>query len=246
LEPVVLRFIDNSESTAILEEGVDLRVTCYVDDWVLVNIRKKDLALMRKELERSGTKPEIISKEMSTVERMRNMVPKRRVSMLLDSERGYALAEREDRSADGQLIARFRNGQWKYFGDAAMWLPGRSLVSYFTGPHSFDTFAEEPVLELTLTLNTAQFSDREAEFTLSKTAKYSVGGTWILDDAITETTDIGTETAAILTVAADGSLLRGSIPQTFGYRRLWIAMVLFILAFPTVLFFIWRSRSKKC
>lgn len=250
LEPAALKFVENSDSTEIVQEGANLRVTCYVDDWVLVNIQKTNLETFRKTLENSPTGSESISNQLDILERAQKLIPKRKISMLLDSKHGYALAERADWTADGQLIARFNSEEWEYFEQAGLWLPGRCLVSYFTKPYLLDKFSAEPVRKLVVNLKSAEFAERKIEFTLSKAPKYTVGGTILLDDGFTTTTGNGLKTPVMLTVTADGRLLQksASLAQgeiSTGMRRLWISILLFIVFLPVLLFLLWRSRVKE-
>src|SRR5438034_74655 len=128
LEPMVLRFVENSESIEIMPEGAHLRLRFYVDDWVLLNSREIDPVMFRKQIEGMPISPERKSYEVSILQKTRTMVPKRTVSMLLDSNHSYVPLEREDRSADGQLIARYGVQEWKYFADVAIWLPAKCVV----------------------------------------------------------------------------------------------------------------------
>lgn len=245
LEPIVLRFLENSDPFEIMPEGANLRLRFSVDDWVLLNSREIDQVMFQKQLSGMPISPEMISNEVSSLQNARAMVPKRTVSMLLDSNHSYFPLEREDRSADGGLIARYGVEEWKYFADVTLWFPTKCVVSYFTNAFQPESVLRSPVQTIQINLKNAEFTARKTEFVLINTAKYRVAGTEVHDETISNSVD-GVRRPVMLTIAADGTLLNEAIPvKISGNRRSLILIVLFILAAPPVLFLLLRSKLSK-
>ncbi len=247
LEPALIRFAENNETLEIKPEGAQFRVRGSVDDWVLLNFREIDLVTYQKQLERGNFEPERVSREIASLRKACARIPKRTVSMLLDAKHGYLPLEREDSTAEGQLIARYSVEEWKYFQDVEAWLPAKCTASYFTNPYDLNTFSQEPVQRIRMNLKKAEFTARKTEFVLINAPEYRVAGNEVHDETIKNAPD-GVRTPVILTLAADGRVLQHSIAvveTSIATHRLWIWIVLSVFAVPPILFLIWRFRFKK-
>jgi hypothetical protein len=190
--------------------------------------------------------PAARSNEVAHLEKMQAMVPKRTVSMLLDSKHGYAPLEREDRTAQGQLITRFRVEEWKYFSNAAIWLPAKCVVSHFTHPYRFDEFRETPVQTILINLKKVDFAPRKTEFVMISDPRYRVAGTEIHDETISNVVD-GVRRGAILIMSANGTLLDQGVPliRSPRSRPVMIGIMLLILAAPPFIYFFWQRRAPR-
>jgi hypothetical protein len=248
LRPLATHLAENGNLLEAKEEGANFRITGYVDDWVLANARATDPDTFRKNLQRTPADSNIISNEVKLLGHMRAMSPQRKISMLLDSKHGYFPIEREDFSADGHLIMRFKVEDWKYFESVSMWLPSRCIVLCFANPYTLSKFSDEPVQKYVITLNTADFSQKHAEFNLLKVAPYNTPGTWVYDEAIMEKAG-GVETPVILTVSADGRLLHDRVSgghslEDMKLRRFWILCLIVVLGIPPLVALIRRLTGK--
>ena len=173
LKPLALHYLEQSDATKIEQDGENFRITFYVDDSFLINRRKTDPVRFKKTIENNPNTAEFKTKELETLKRLQSMDPKRTVSLVLDSQHGYAVAERDDRTAAGQRIAHFQTENWKFYEDAGIWLPERCVVSYYATPYTFEEFADQPLQKLTIDLNLAEFGERSNEFAFSETPKYA-------------------------------------------------------------------------
>lgn len=244
LEPIVLRFLENNESFEVSNEGEHLRLHFVVDDWVLLNFREIDPQIFRKEIEGSSPVPEAKSNAVNSLVRAQTMHPKRSVSLLLDANHGYAPVEREDRTADGQLIARYKVEQWKFFEAPGIWLPEKCSIAYFTGPYSLDQFAPDPIQIVKLELKLADFEAREETFVLIEDPNYRVAGNEVHDETIYNVED-GIRRPVALTIAADGRLIKsGAYTVNIGSRKMMIALVLVTLAIPPIIYVLRNFRMR--
>jgi hypothetical protein len=250
LEPLALRYLDESDPTSVEKEGQNLRVTFYVADRYLVNASKVDEEYIRKQIFNGVNPDQFAKREFAGFKRMRAMVPKRKVSMLLDSTRGFSVTEREDWTAAGQRICKVKTENWKLYESAGVWLPGRCVIEFFTTPTSFAEFADKPLQTTTLELDSAEFGRRNAEFVLGNTSAYKAGGTEVIDRGRPETVASGYTALTMQTVSADGSKLRVSALSAADnmaqVRRRRILVISALLASLVILpaVFIFRIKRK--
>lgn len=165
--------------------------------------------------------------------------------MLLDVERDYALLEREDRTMDGRLIARYRNEEFRHCVEPGVWLPTRCTASFFTPPRTFDTFEEMPVQEVVMELKKVGFGRRKTKFTLLEAEKYSQPGTMVFGDQVTRISADGLEVPVILTVGADEEVLRRAVEIGRGTENTTYIIILFgVLLGTPIALAVWKRVRK--
>ena len=167
LEPVVLHYLEHSDSAKSEAEGDNLRVTLEVEDVELINVRQINLDDYQKDLERRPNTREWVADEIKTVKRLQSMKPTRKVSFLLDAKHGYAVAEREEWTAAGERIVHIHSDGWKYYAVPGVWLPERCVAAYYTSPFRLDNFSDQPVLTVTHELKAVEFGKKDISFNLN-------------------------------------------------------------------------------
>lgn len=248
LEPLVLHYAANSDATTVRREGDNFSITMHTDDDYLNNERKRDLVHYRKLLDNGANPPEYINKALANVRRLQAMVPKRTVSMLLDSQHGYSVAERKEWTAAGQLIACFQADNWKFYENAGIWLPGRCVVINYATPYTFEVFSDQPLQTNVFELTRAEFGERNEKFVFSEKSKYKQSGTQIADRTLPEARDRGNG-LVVFTVGASGDLLRASASlaahEANPVRRTIIICILLVLGTAPLAAFIIRNARKR-
>jgi hypothetical protein len=164
LEPLVLRCLERADSAKVEMVGENLRVTLEVEDISLVNMRQIDLGDYQRYEQRLPNTADFVAAQIENLKRMRKMKPTRTISFLLDSQHGYAVAEREEWTAAGEQIVRVVSDNWQFYKDAGIWLPGRCVASYYTRPRSIIDFSKEPVHFATNELKLVEFGKKSISF----------------------------------------------------------------------------------
>jgi len=252
LEPMALRDLEKSDSAKIEREGANLRITVNVEDAILSNWHNADLERYRRNLAAGNNPPEYISREMETVKRMQAMIPKRKISMLLDSQHGYSVSEREEWTYDGRRIARVEAKDWKYYENVGIWLPQECIVSSYATPMTFAEFWDNPQHIRTIVLKAAEFGKKDIEFALSNRPEYKVGGTTFTDRTLPEVREHDYTQLVAYTISANGDLLRRSALFVLdntkkGHQRqiIWKIILLALMAVPPGIFVFHYFKNRK-
>ena len=158
LEPLVLHYLDKSDSIRVERVGVNVRVTFQVED-ELARLQAVEMQKTSKDSSRDQDS-----------DRPNSMKPTRKVVFLLDPKHGYGVAEREEWNAAGQRTCHIQSEDWKNYDGAAIWLPSRCVAFYYARPKLFlDDFSKEPVLIVTNELTRVEFGPKNIPFTLVQT-----------------------------------------------------------------------------
>lgn len=246
LEPALAQFWEESDATTIQTIGGYLRITMRIDDRYLLNFRMKDPEVFRTQVQARPNSPEFKAAELETFDRLRSMVPKRTITFLLDPRNGYRVVEREEALAKGGRICRVESGNWKYYSEAGIWLPGRCVVQYYATPYTFKEFSDQPLQSMTLDLNTVEFKRKPVQFALSEKPDYQKAGTLITDRTIDEAKS-SPEHGITYTVAAGGKHLRGIAENVAPWRnsRSLVILIILLLIIPPVIFLLGKLRTPK-
>jgi len=242
VESLVLRNLNQSSLTKIEKDGGNIRITVQIPDPELMRVRGINIEQRQKELESWHRPPEEIKHIIGTLERMQKLEPTREVTFVLDAKYGYASVEREENSLDGKRLLRVQSEDWKYYNAQDIWLPNRSIVSYY-GNYADDKFSDQPTLTATVSLNSIAFTRTNIQFSLD----YKQRGTLVTDRTSPESRT-RPDHQITYTVAADGKLLRDSAdvvaPQINRSKRIvWICIFLVLLGLPAAVFLI-QLRKK--
>jgi len=245
IEPLVVHYLKESDSTKVENEGENVRITARVPDPESVAAHGIDLDRYQKFLEASRPgHPETVAKEIAIYKRLQSTTPRRIVSFLLDPKHGYGVVEREERTEGGQRIVRTQVKDWKYFEKGTIWLPGQCVVWFHTLPGELDKFSDEPTSTNTFILKLVDFEGgRNIQFALDQKSDYQKAGATIHDRTVVEAR-ANPNHGVTYTVAADGKLLRTSAEKVRTRRFFWI-MFLILLAIPPLFLFIrWLRKTK--
>ncbi len=169
LEPFVSHCLDQGDPIRIEVVGDNLRVTVETEDLLIAHVQKVNIDQYRSELKRTPNAPDWISRELANVQRMQAMKPTRTISLLLDASHGYAVAERDEWTAEGQKIVHVESDEWQFHGGAGIWLPNRCVASYYTAP-SFgsDVYSTEHILVVTNELQRVEFGKQTIAVAFNK------------------------------------------------------------------------------
>jgi PAS domain-containing protein len=207
LEPLALYYLEEGDPAEIRTVGDNLLLTIRVTDRVLARARDVDVNQQRNILKAYLRRKRIgravaVERQIEKIKRLQSMTPTRVLSLLLDSSRGYALADRTEQTPAGQEIRRIHTVRWKHFDAVGIWLPWRFAVFKYANP-SLTRFTDKPQ-EGTFGLSHVDFNPHpEVHFRLD----YTKPGTAIFDRAAPALTN-GNHMLRY-TVAANGALVRG-------------------------------------
>ena len=217
VQPLVLHYFEQSDSTKVEKEGENLRVTAVIKDLFFT--------------------PQKNRRTLATT-------PERSISFLLDSKRGYGVVEREERLAAGQLIVRIQSEDWKYYDSVGIWLPKRCVSSYYTDPYNLDEFFNSPIFTITEQLNRVEFGHQDVLFDLDSYSDYRLAGTFV-DERTTVEARKARNHVVTYVIAANGKLLRQSAESIMSRRRLFRYFLVFvILALPPIILFFQHRRKR--
>ena len=88
--------------------------------------------------------------------------PIRKVALVLDPARGFAMTEREEWNAIGRRTGRIVCEDWKFYEKQGIWLPGRCIASHFARPHAFvEDYSDEPIHTVTHLLTDVSFEKKD-------------------------------------------------------------------------------------
>lgn len=245
IRSLVLKYLEESESTTIEESGDTVRVSVLVPDRVLAHARRENLEERRKLLASGRNSPERIAEEIETLRRMQDAAPLRKVAFVLDRRYGYGVTERQEWTDAGKLIVHIASDRWEYYSVAGIWLPKRSTAQYYTNPFGLTVFSDRPRTTMRYRLNDAQFHPpHDTPFTL----EYKIPGTLIRDRASPEARKKPNHEVTY-TVAADGTLLEGAAAEALReirrqrLRPSWVAVNCLILG--VVIFALYLRRKAR-
>jgi hypothetical protein len=244
IEPLILHYLKESESTQITTVGADIQVSVRVKDVSVAIVRQitpKDVQ------EQMGTGTQAYQ-ELARVKRFQAMEPRRNVTFLLDPQVGFNAIKREEFTADGKLIRRIECRDWKYYASADVWLPGLCTVSNYTNPHNLDTFSDEPISASEERLKNVRFGSQDVVFSLDRHPSYLGAGTMIADRSLPEARLRISHTVGFV-LAGDGKLLRASSASAMSemqerHSRFSIVTAIIILLFMPFIF-LWIFRKKS-
>ena len=137
LEPLGLHFLETGAAIQSRMEDGKLRITFQVED---------QLAALQLKYS-SGKK---------------SVEARREVTLLLEPQFGYRVVEIEGRNVLGQRVESIRPEAWKYYEAAGLWLPGRTVASYYARPWVFlDNLSDQPVHVISSELRRAEFGRKD-------------------------------------------------------------------------------------
>lgn len=256
IDSLLLHYLDESGFAKVEQVEAGVRVTLEIADRVLLRAKALDLEQERKRLQRvvreakddGGTLPALdIEKEIAGWEKKQKMIPKRKVAFLLDPRRGYVVLEREEWAAAGERIVRIVTEGLRHYKAQGLWLPQRSVASYYTFPDGLLTFFDRPVLVITHTLQEVDFrSAPDGRFGLEQKAEYRKAGAHIIERS-SPLARSRRDHQVLHVVSADGALLRktaneATLEMSPQRRYLWISVVLVLGLLPVVLVF--RGKTQ--
>lgn len=247
LTPLVLSLLKESESTRIERDGENFKVTVLVPDDFLASTRQTDPEQYRKRLDNGANKAEYIDRCVEQLKQLQALVPKRTISLLLDGQHGYAVAERMDWTAAGQRISETHVEKWQQFQDVGIWLPERSVTLFYTKGLTYSNFSNSPVNTNIIELNLAEFGKRNFNFDLTENPKYRKRGTIIGDRTLPEAISNG-HNPVMVTVGADGKLLRDNAMiaanEMKGKSKILFRVFIVGLLVAPLLIFLLRRQSN--
>ena len=246
IEPLALRYLKQSKETQVEHVGDNLRITVRVPDPYLLALRETDLEKQIQHLQKSASSPEFKARRIAGWRKLREAIPERIVTFVLDPKRGYGVLEREERTAAGRQFLGVDSQAWQHHSDQDIWLPGKSTINWYTSMDEFDSFTNTPVFTISCELTRIEFGPHT---NIQCVLDYNLPGT-----AVTDRTTPEARTAAShqvgYTAAANGTMLRnnaGSIvaEMSRGQRIFWISVCTIALGVPSVVFLIHRARNSR-
>ncbi|MEX1228678.1 MAG: hypothetical protein WEB58_00465 [Planctomycetaceae bacterium] len=229
-----------------MRDGRDvLHVHVEMPDPLIEQVKDVDFEHNRKLLESGKNSPELIEREMAVLRKLKSLEAKRTIQFILDPSRRYCVLERQELSAEGQVILTCSCDEFESFQDGRIWLPRRCIMYQQQHPAIFYTVhaadEDRPKLTVRTELVDIAFSVPDnVQFALN----YDMPGTHILDRASPEAreSDRGVVT---YTVSADGKIHDemennglGSTARTI----IWVNIALLVMI--AVIFAIRRVRSR--
>jgi hypothetical protein len=246
VESRVLHDILESDSTEVKQEGEMLLVTVHIPDPLVLRARAVNLDEYRKKMEHMHMAPDQILKEADILQQMANMDKWHTVTFLLDPKYGYAAVKSEEFAPTGQKTASIDSDRWQYFESANVWLPRRSVESFYTDRFLYAAFSNSPSLLITDTLNDVSFTiATNIVFALA----YNEPGAYFADRTTPEAkTNVGHQVD--YTVAANTNLLRGAVSdvsQNMNRRPdiFWDCIFSILAVLPLIFIFISRKKALK-
>ena len=245
LEPLALHCLEESNPTKVEAEGDCLRVTFQVKDRWLADAQGFNVEQVRKQADNGANSPAFVASEVENVKRWHSMKPTRTIAFLLDPKRGYAVVEREEWTATGKLVARIVSDDWQHYPGPDLWLPGRSVVSYYTEPHQLDKFSDRPIRTVTNQLQRVEFGQKEIQFVLNSTQPGA-----FINDRTTREARSAPDHQVVSIVAGNGTVVRqpdhaGSVtprhPKQGKHFLAWLTIV--GAAMLGSLLFFWQKRN---
>jgi hypothetical protein len=233
LEPLAIKYIEESSSAKVETAGQKLRLTVEIPDRLLIDARAVNLEERRQFLKKAYLNgAQLAEKEIPALKTMQSMEPKRTVTLVLDAKYGYGVIEREEFTATGKRIVLVQSSEWKYYEPVGIWLPGRCVESYYTERFALTDFSDQPRSSVTFQLDEVQFSlPKDIKFALD----YTTAGSMILDRTSLEARERPGHQVAYK-VAADGTKLlqiaQSVTPLQNKKTRMWRFLILIFLAIP--------------
>jgi len=181
LEPLLLHYLKDSKAESISNEDGKLRVESEVPDDYLAQVRRMDLEQYERKFKRIWPEA-VLNEQIAMYRRLQGLPPKRKVSVLLDPEKGYAVIQREERTPNGDRLLRVAPSQWEYYKDPGIWLPKRSVVTYERSPISLEPFGSNGVKTVIHELKMVKFDSAKTVFGLL----YTNPGTAVVDRTVPE------------------------------------------------------------
>lgn len=239
IEPLLLRYLKENDSTKVKKVGENLQVTVRITDPEVVRAQKVDLDRQRQLLEAGPNSSEAVAKQIEHLKVLQDMTPKRTVKFVLDPKRGYGVIERENWNAVGHRTVRIQSDKWKYYKPEGIWLPSRCDILYY------EDASDKVRTKFTCELKQIEFSPRtNVQFALD----YRKAGT-LIRDRTTPEARTNTYHEVTYTVAADGMLLRDAaadVMREINRRRIapfWIGLNVLILG-PIIIALYMRHKRK--
>jgi hypothetical protein len=243
--PLLLHYLKQDDGATVKKEGDRLRVTFQVPDLDLVGARGLDVEKHRASLQSSNpSSPESVNRILESYERMRAMTPVRTVELLLDPEWGYGVVERNEWTADHRRLLQSKSENWKYYEEAGIWLPSRSVSAHYTTPFGFERFASEPIWTQTTELTRVEFGPKQISFNLEREARYKRPGVIIVDRASPEAR-ARPDGAVSYPLGANGQALRTSAQGVMTLRRTMWFVILGLLVIPMFAFLVSRLGTRR-
>jgi hypothetical protein len=171
---------------------------------VVAAAKAMDLEQHRKVLMSGRNSPQVVADEISALKNLQAMKPIRRMTLVLDPKRGYAVVDREEFTAAGKRIVHFRYEGWKHYEGVHLWLPSNCDADYYTKPFALTTFSDTPVETLAWRLTRIEFGSHPgAKFQLDYRERGSVVYDRTLPEAATKS-----KHEVVYEVGGDGTALR--------------------------------------
>lgn len=236
IEPLLRRYLKQSISTTVENRSNVCVVTVRVPDSYLLAMRQTSLEEARKCL--TGQPQAFLDRWTKAFKELQKMTPERIVTFVFDVQNGYRLQERREMTANGQLIFKVQSDMWKYFDEPKIWLPRRSVISYYTEPScTFASFSETPISAYTVNLNDVHFAHKDLPFALN----YTEPGTVIVDRTVRDARKRPGR-AVVGTVTANGDQIRTSAGEAVSNRKpiAWIVS-LSVIVVGAIVFFLARK-----
>lgn len=225
IESLVLHDLQHAISKKVEMQGENLKVTLQIVDPFLLACHSIDLERKKRELKLF---PDELEKEMVALKRLQKMPLQRTVVYILDSNHGYAVAERDDWNADSKHLVHIQSEDWKYYESVDIWFPMRSSVSVY-GVYAInreDVFSDRPLMSYEYSLVNVDFSRRNAAFSLDQT-KLPLGSQ-IADRTVAEAR-LRADHHILYTVAANKDQLLESVstivPITRQHNRIYTVLI---------------------
>lgn len=246
VEPLLLHFLKESQSTQIERENQYLRVTVRVADRHLIAAHQTDLERFGKYRRAFDASPQSITNELELYTQWRSLDTNCIVSFLLDPKYGYASIEREERLADGTRTLKVNTEGWKRYKDADIWMPDRCNVYFYAPRYSYRDFSDVPVVTNITSMSRISFAKTD---TPTFALKYNQPGTVVEDRAVIEAQS-SPKHQVLYTVAADGVLLRGVAVDvarelSTAQKTVWAIGVVVLLALPLLTLLYKRFSGKR-
>src|SRR5262249_13877272 len=104
-------------------DGAELVLLLEIPDPMVLRARKIDLDMMAKLVVGNVENKEAVRELIEAYTVLRARKPVRQTRLTLDSEKGYAIKQREDRTADGELIQTIDCADLELMHPDGLWLP---------------------------------------------------------------------------------------------------------------------------
>lgn len=165
IDSIVLHYLKVGKLLEQASDGPFLRLTFEIPDPIIKQAQQIDLHLKTRETR--GENPKQIEEKRSRFRNVASLEPTRRVQLLVDPSKGYAITRRDDFTKDGRRIQSIEAQELLRRSESPIWLPSTCKVEDYVAVMPFlEGFSDQPVQTVTLTLEEISFERRSIPFAI--------------------------------------------------------------------------------